>query len=200
MIQVIEVSLKINENLNNYKLIKERMDKLVTTSRSDGSKTIYETKFSGDGDLSKIIDYLKTNQSPHVKGYNPITTVSVQSDGEKIKRVMTCPIPNNFEVTLAIGNSPVHVTYDFQYNETMLAVIAVNPSSIHRFFRFTEEMIVEQVAPGKLEFHRTVKIYNFGKKNISSSYQQYDDYYNNHTLAFCVGLLEVSSVHSSPLA
>lgn len=168
------------------------MDKLRTTSRKEGSKTIYETKFTTGGDLNKIIEYLKTMNSPKVEGYNTITTISVNSSERKIKRVMTCPLPDTMVVKLAVGNDPIHVTYDFEYDDSALAIIATNPQSIHKFFRFTEEITLIQIEPNIIEFHRVSKVFNTGKKYISESYQEYDDYYNNHTLAFCYGLSEIA--------
>lgn len=166
------------------------MDKIVTTSYNEGSKTIYETEHVCEGNLKKIIEYLKTDKSPKVKCINPITTISSESNGNKIKRVMTCPLPDNFEVRMSIGTKPVHVIYNFEYNDDILAVISTNPSSINNFFRFTDEITIEQISPNVIHFKRKAKVYNWGKLHISSSYQEYDEYYNNHTLEFCLGLVE----------
>lgn len=168
------------------------MDKLRTTITQVGSKSLYETKFTVEGDLKKIIDYLKTNKSPKIDGYNSIRTLSVKTDNRKIQRVMTCPLPDTMAVKLAIGNEPVNVIYDVEFDDNALAIVATNPRTIHKFFRFIEEITIIQISPNTLEFHRVAKVFNSGKKYISDSYQEYDDYYNNHTLAFCLGLAEIS--------
>lgn len=167
------------------------MDKIVTTSHQEGSKTVYTTKHICNGDLKSIIEYLKTTKSPKVDGVNPIITISSESNGNKIKRVMTCPLPNNFEVRIALGNQPVHVVYDFEHKDDMLVVVATNPDIINKFFKFTEEIFIEQTGPDTICFERIAKVYNWGKNYISSSYQEYDDYYNSHTLAFCFGLSQI---------
>lgn len=165
------------------------MDKLKTTTHQEGSKTVYNTVFTCEGDIQKIFEYLKTNQTPRNV---PITTISVDVKDNQIKRVMTCPLPDNFQVRLALGNQPVYVTYNIQCVDTIIAITAVNPDVIHKFFRFTEEMIVDQIRPGVIQFERKAKVYNTGKRYISSSYQEYDDYYNNQTLGFCLGLSEAA--------
>lgn len=169
------------------------MEGLRTTTKINGRKTAYITEFSKPGSLKKIIDFLKTNQSPTNPGTEGIVVISVKIEDGLIKRTMTAPLPDNSTVKTFIGSSPIYVTYEIAYNENMLVSKAVNPESIGSFFKFTEILTIEE-ENGILKFSREASVFNAGKQIplIGSSYQDYDDYFNNHNLAYYWGLSEIA--------
>lgn len=165
---------------------------LKVTQYKEGRKVKYHTEFTTPGSLSKIIDYLKTNNTSNVAGTKVISVLSNDVD-KTIKRIMTCPLPETATVQSIIGDIPVNVEYDVAYNDSMLVIKAINPKIINKFFKFTEELTISQ-EDNNLLFVRDARIFNAGKQIpvFGSSYQEYDDYFNDNTLAFYLELAKVA--------
>ena len=149
--------------------------------KQEGRKTVYHSKIRVPGNTRKIVEYLKTDKTP--KNNSQVRVISVKSSGNTIERVMTSSLPDTYAVRMAIGNQPIHVKYDIAYSDDIIVVTARNPDLIDNFFKFTEEIIIEQISKDKIEFKRTAKIFNAGKSYFSQSYQEYDDYFNDKSLS-----------------
>lgn len=170
----------------------QSLKSLKTLQYKEGRKIRYHTDFKSTGQLSKIIDHLKTGTSPNVAGITVISVFSSPANGT-IKRTMTCPLPQTATVQAIMGSEPVHVEYDIAYNDSMLVIKAVNPKDINKFFKFTEELTISQ-ENDELLFSRDAHIFNAGKQIplFGGSYQEYDDYFNHNTLSFYLELARIA--------
>lgn len=157
-----------------------------------GRTTIYKTEFTRMGSLSKLIENLKIKESP-INGIS-VVKISEISDSE-IQRIMTSSLPNTTIVSNIIGNVDVNVTYNIAYNDKILVSKAVNPSIINSYFKFDEELTVEEEGEF-LKFTRETIIFNAGKQIplIGDSFQEYDDFFNNQNLSYYLHLAEISSL------
>lgn len=171
------------------------MENLQIKFENFGRRTKYTTEFNSPGSIKKIVDYLKTKNNPKIDGISPIEVISVKSKESSIKRVMTCPLPDTDHVKSAIGDISIHVKYDIAYDEDTIVITAQNPISIAMFFKFKEQLVISN-DNGILTFEREAEIFNAGKQIplIGHTYQFYDDYFNRHTLAFYLGLSNISNI------
>lgn len=167
---------------------------IKTIQYKEGRRVKYCTTFTSSGSLFKIIDYLKNDSSPIIANGIKVVSVSYNDNEKTIKRTMTSPLPQTTLVETFIGDIPINVDYDIAYNDLILVLKAVNPDSISTFFKFTEELVIDQ-KDDELIFSRIAYIFNYGKQLsfMGDSCQEYDDYFNNNILSFYLELARIAN-------
>lgn len=163
---------------------------IIDDIKKHGSrKSKYVTKFEMNGSINKIVEYLKTHNSPLIGNIRTIST-KIISDSE-IERIMTCPLPIDSIITAAIGNEPVYVKYEIAFCDGMLVSKAIHPAILNSYFKFSETLTITEEGD-KLLFERESIVFNVGKQLpfIGSNYQVYDDFFNRSNLEYYWGCCE----------
>lgn len=141
-----------------------------------------------NGNVLKIIDLLKSNNNITSES----SVVSTVCEGSKIKKLIRSKLPNKTEIKLLLGTSDINVIYDIEFTENIIAIVCKNPKVLNSFFKFKEEVIIEQIDDENVKIERKYFVENFGQKYLSSSYSEYTKVYNDNSMAFYLSLAELS--------
>uniref|UniRef100_A0A6C0BDH1 Uncharacterized protein n=1 Tax=viral metagenome TaxID=1070528 RepID=A0A6C0BDH1_9ZZZZ len=165
----------------------------IKTSR-EGKKDVYKTTFRCKGSLKKVVEYLKGTEMPVISQYPEVGVIDVDSSNDGvITKIIRSSLPDTEAVNLYLGCKFINIKYDIAYDENTLVSVCKNPDILNNLFKFTEFLTVEQHGDD-LIFERVAKVRNIGKliPILGSSYQIYDDHFNNQSIAFYLGISEAS--------
>lgn len=175
------------------------MDKIRITKtnaiKEDGkvSKKTFMFKFTfqAPGTIKQVVDYLISNRVPKIASDKGVNYVSSRDKGEgEFERVMTSQLPNSTLANTFIGSDPVHVTYEGAYDSDSLVLQSKNNVRLDQYFKFTDILIITE-ENGVLTFDREARVFNatnYGIKGMLVDGAQYEDFFNQSSLAFYYGI------------
>lgn len=157
-----------------------------------GRKSIYKSEFIKRGSLQKLVEYLKNKEKVTINGISVVNVFEINEC--EIKRIMKSSLPFGNIISSIIGDVDINVVYDIAYNDKILVSKAMNPSIINNYFKFNEELVIEE-ENGLLKFTRETIIFNSGKQItlFGDSFQEYDDFFNKQSLNYYMHLSEIAS-------
>lgn len=184
-----------------------------------GKHIIYEDEFTAICDLSKIVEYLKSDKIPNVIGYPEVINYSVDEISDNnFKKKVFASLPDTKSVKYYFGsNYKMKICYDIAYNDKALVSTNINPSELNNFLKYTEiveiykiEDISELSDQDKEKFDiktkedfnklslvklkRNCDIVNsaantLGDNGFFGNLRYYDSYFNNQSMEFFCSLI-----------